>query len=95
MARFLKNAVEYGTFRVGETTIGTVIVHPDIFATEKRHYQLLRGKRWRQQTGWFGRLSAPGYPDGTDWSGPYDSRREANDALNDLYDGDPMEDDIE
>ena len=94
MARFLKNAVEHGTFHVGETTAGTVILHPDVFETEKRHYRLLHGQRWQKRAGWYGRLSVGGYLDCTDWSGPYDSRREANDALNDMYDGDPMEDDI-
>jgi len=95
MATFTRNEVEYDTFHVGETTEGTVILHPDVFETEKQHYKLLRGERWRKRTGWFGRLSAPGYLDCTDWSGPFESSREAGDALNDMYDGAAMEDDIE
>jgi len=94
MATFMQNAVEYGTFLIGETTKGTVILHPDAFDI-KEHYTLLKGERWRKQTGWYGRLSAPGYLDCTDWSGPYSSEREASEALNDMYDGDPIEDDIE
>jgi hypothetical protein len=46
MSTFMKNAVEYGTFYVGETTEGMVILHPDVFETEKQHYQLLRGEQW-------------------------------------------------
>ena len=95
MATFMKNAVEYGTFYVGETTEGTVILHHDVFEIEREHYQLLRGERWHKQPGWYGRLSAPGYLDCTDWSGPYPSEREASEALNDMYDGNPIEDDIE
>ena len=48
MSTFMVIAVEYGTFYVGETTEGTVILHPDVFEIEKEHYQLLNGKRWRK-----------------------------------------------
>lgn len=34
------------------------------------------------ETGWYGRLSAPGYLDCTDWSGPHDDE---DSALLDLY----------
>ena len=95
MATFMKNAVVYGTFYVGETTEGTVILHPDVLEIEKGHYKLLKGEQWHKQPGWYGRLSAPGYLDCTDWSGPYQSEEEAEEALNDMYDGDPIEDDIE
>ena len=95
MAAFMKNAVEYGTFHIGETTDGTVILHPDVFESEKKHYKLLNGEQWQKQTGWYGRLSAPGYLDCTDWSGPYSSEEDADEALNDMYDGDPIVDDIE
>ena len=95
MSTFMQNATEYGAFYVGETTEGTTILHPDVFHTEKEHYKLLRGERWRRQRGWFVRLSAPGFLDCTEWSGPYDSQREANEALSDMFDGDPIEDDHE
>ena len=85
MARFMRNAVEHGTFYVGETTIGTVILHPDVYVTEKSHYTLLRGERWHKMKGWYGRLSAPGFLDCTDWSGPYRSSRAAYDALDEMY----------
>lgn len=33
--------------------------------------------------GWYARLGMPGYLDGTEWIGPYESEEEAYDALND------------
>jgi methionyl-tRNA synthetase len=39
-----------------------------------------------EQTGWWARLSAPGYMDATDWSGPFDSEAEAKAALAEEYD---------
>ena len=35
--------------------------------------------------GFYCRLSAPGYLDATEWSGPYDTRDEALSALVDMY----------
>lgn len=35
--------------------------------------------------GWFSRLSAPGYMDCTDWSGPYPTRDAAKAALIEMY----------
>ena len=92
MVTFLKPELEYGTFYVGETIEGKVILPYDIFETESKHYA---SQRWQEQTGWFGRLSAPGYLNGTDWAGPFDSEAEAMECLSDPYDGDPIEDDIE
>jgi hypothetical protein len=36
-------------------------------------------------TGYFGRLSAPGYLDCTEWSGPFDTEKEAKDYLTEMY----------
>ena len=36
-------------------------------------------------TGWFGRLSMPGYLDCTGWVGPFDSEQEVNWELTALY----------
>lgn len=36
--------------------------------------------------GWYARLSAPGYLDCTDWTGPYESEDEAINELRDMYD---------
>lgn len=39
--------------------------------------------------GWFCRLSAPGYMDCTEWSGPFDTEDEAREHLAETYDIDP------
>lgn len=44
-------------------------------------------------SGWYGRLSAPGYLDCTDWDGPYDSAEEALRATMELFECDINGDD--
>jgi hypothetical protein len=36
-------------------------------------------------SGWFCRLSAPGYLDCTEWSGPFKTAKEAEDYLEEMY----------
>src|SRR5262249_22744243 len=38
---------------------------------------------------WWCRLSADGYTDQTDWSGPFDTEQEARDHIEDFYEVDP------
>ena len=38
-----------------------------------------------EETGWCGRMSAPGYMDCTEWMGPYDSATEARRAVIDQF----------
>jgi hypothetical protein len=38
---------------------------------------------------WFAHLSADGYLDQTDWSGPFDTEDEARDHIRDFYEVDP------
>jgi hypothetical protein len=38
-----------------------------------------------RQVGWYGRLSAPGYLDCTEWDGPYDTADEALDAVKEAH----------
>ena len=95
MASFLKPELEYGTFCIGETTEGKVILPYDIFETESKHYKLPASQRWQEQTGWYGRLSTPGCLDSSNWAGPFDSETEAKECLSGMYDGDPIEDGIE
>lgn len=40
------------------------------------------------KAGWYGRLSASGYLDATDWVGPFDTGPEALDAVMEFYDVD-------
>ncbi len=42
-------------------------------------------------TGWYCRLSAPGYLDSTEWSGPFESEEEAMASLVDTFDLDDCE----
>jgi len=38
--------------------------------------------------GWFARLSAPGYLDSTDWSGSFETEKEAREHVRDFYEVD-------
>jgi hypothetical protein len=47
---------------------------------------------WRsieREHGWYARLTAPGYMDQTDWSGPYETEAEAREYIYETYDVDP------
>ena len=47
------------------------------------------------EAGWYSRLSAPGYLDCTDWSGPFESEQEALDYIMETFDIDENGDDLE
>ena len=86
----MQHQVIYDTFLEGETTEGTILLHPDVW-DEKKHYILCAGERWTKRRGWFARLSAPGYLDATDWAGPFKTAEEASDYLDEVY-GDESDD---
>lgn len=47
-----------------------------------------------EETGWWGRYTAPGYMDATSWTGPYATKKEAEEELQRLYgneEGDELE----
>ena len=94
MNSFMQDQVIYETFLVGETTEGTIVLHPDAW-DQKKHYQLCRAERWHKKRGWFARLSAPGYLDCTDWSGPFASPAEASGYLREMYGAETWDDDLE
>jgi len=48
-----------------------------------------------EEKGWFARLSAPGYLDATEWSGPFDSEKEAEEYLDEMYGEDEWVDEDE
>lgn len=56
--------------------------HGDSYLMPLEHDSSNRGKRLK---GFFSRLSAPGYLDCTDWSGPFDTKEEALEHLFDMY----------
>lgn len=47
------------------------------------------------EAGWYGRLSAPGYLDCTDWDGPFKTGEEALEYIMELFEVNENGDDIE
>ena len=86
--QYTREAFHRGENRHGETITMPADVYGSLarFMTECKIAhgtgELIEGK-------WWGRLSAPGYMDATEWSGPYDTRDDARDAIADMYDVDP------
>jgi len=79
-----------------ETTCGTECVPADLCHSDQLA-DYLEGKQTEDEPelvkGWFCRLSAPGYMDCTEWSGPYETEQEAIEALDAMYGDDESEDD--
>jgi hypothetical protein len=44
---------------------------------------------FQKVTAWFARLSAPGYLDATDWGGPFKTKKDAKEYIEETYDVDP------
>jgi len=44
---------------------------------------------WHRRSGFFARLSAPGYLDCTEWSGPFETYEEAQQWVEEFYQVDP------
>ena len=80
----MQHQIIYETFLEGETTEGTILLHPYAW-DEKKHYTLRKGERWKKRRGWFARLSAPGYLDATEWTGPFKTAEEADGYLDEMY----------
>ena len=78
-----------------ETTVGTEVVPCEIAGADDLHDYLEGAQREPAElvSGWFYRLSAPGYLDCTAWSGPCETAEEAEKALIEMYPDD--EDDEE
>lgn len=47
------------------------------------------GETSEEETGWFYRLSAPGYMDCTEWTGPFKTEEEAREDCRETWDVDP------
>lgn len=92
MAFMQKQAERMSAWQI-ETTDGTEIVPSDLVSNGPTTDELqtyLRGIPLRDAMpelvkGWFARLSAPGYMDCTDWSGPYETEQEALETLAEMY----------
>ena len=98
---FMQPEITFETFEIFETRQGTVclpyatismdeILKELNYETDPAHClvdlaQAREAGIYDVKKGWFARLSAPGYMDATDWSGPFNSEKEAKQYLIDTY----------
>ena len=82
MSDFMQPQVLFDDFVEYEVNGETFLVPSEIEGTLPDDAEITD----RHDDKWFGRLSAPGYLDCTDWSGPFDTEKEAMDYLIELYD---------
>jgi hypothetical protein len=99
---FMQKQVERFAAWDVETTIGTELIPADLvglnvnvdsFALYLQGEMRVDADGEFEATrveGWFCRLSAPGYMDCTEWSGPYETEQEANEAFDQMW-GDQVE----
>jgi hypothetical protein len=75
----------HGIQIVPDDVIGrTVSTHVEAFANYIEGEPLDDDEMIEHQTGWLGRMSAPGYMDCTEWSA-YKTEQEANEHLEEMY----------
>jgi hypothetical protein len=104
---FMKPAAEHFAAYHVETNVGTEIIPVELcgdlglLSTEALHTRVLaycEGSRIdgaiTRREGWYARLSAPGYLDCTDWTGPYETEDAALDAVKEDHDVDDNGDDL-
>lgn len=81
-----------GIHTIPEDLVG--FIHPELLqssATKGRFLEYLDVSNSDEiyeiesEEGWYGRLSAPGYLDCTEWDGPYKTEKEAIASVMDLY----------
>lgn len=83
----MKPEITFGTFHHATNQHGDTELYPDEYFTltevmrececEKEDVETL--------TGYYARLSMPGYLDCTEWAGPFDTVEEAEEYLTDTY----------
>lgn len=77
-----------------ETTCGTELIPCDVAEgnsdglADYLEGKQLEGAEIEKTAGWFCRLSAPGYMDCTEWSGPFETIEEAKAEIESMYDVD-------
>ena len=90
----MKPEIVKGDFWRVETTVGDYLIPQSVESDPDNLDMYVEGKIRTDrdgerciyaENGWFARLSAPGYLDCTDWSGPFDSKEEARDYLSRTY----------
>lgn len=86
MADFMEPETFLGEMWVGENTNGDYFMYPaDSFGKDEILSQEGKDSEIELQKGWWGRMSAPGYLDATDWMGPYESEEALLTELQDMY----------
>lgn len=77
-----------------EEALQATIINSDL-PDQEREDRLLEIEQDRENlAGWYGRLSAPGYLEATDWDGPYESDEEALKAVMELFECDENGEDL-
>jgi hypothetical protein len=94
---FMKPEIQHTTMWSVESSIGTELVPCELatYADQLSKYceGIVDGDiEATKVTGWFARLSAPGYPDCTDWAGPFATKAKAKQYLDEIYHGEPDDD---
>lgn len=90
----MKPEITHRTFTVLDTSEGIICIPSDI-SEEDAVSPRTRIYSREEATGFFARLSMPGYLDCTEWQGPYATEEEALKALADQYDLEEENDDDE
>ena len=87
MSAFMKPEVVYDTFVRVESTAGGFLVPADVVGDGPVR-DFIEGEPISSEkvTGYFARLSAPGYLDATDWSGPFITEAAAREHIERFYD---------
>lgn len=86
---FMQPQVVPGPFVKVETSEGDVLVPKEFYSPSLHPGDVLD----ENVTGWFGRMSAPGYMDCTDWDGPFETPEAAQKHLDETYGDDEEFDD--
>ena len=89
-----EHATHHNPWYSVETTHGTELVPGDLVGyrptlADLAEYTEGEPRSFEPVTGYFARLSAPGYLDTTDWSGPFATLEEAMADIRTTYDVDP------
>lgn len=89
-AAFMKPQYWKTTMYTVDTNEGTQVYPKDDFTPEQIAKQEgVSVEDIEESSGWFCRLSAPGYMDATDWGGPFANKQLAMQHIENMYDVDP------
>ncbi len=98
---FMENEIVFGWFDVFESSQGTQCVPEAILTMDEILEQINNTNVHTEKDahakglyehiqGWFCRLSAPGYMDCTEWTGPFESEEECVNYLTETYGDDDL-----